>query len=145
MIEDTTRPHLVNLPTFADARGQLGVVEAANLPFEIRRLYYLFDVPIGAVRGEHGHKKLQQLLICMNGICEVILNDGTGQFHFRLETPAKGLYVPPGMWRSLRFHAAGTVICVLASRPFEREDYIYHFEEFLAWAKESRSQQGQQA
>jgi dTDP-4-dehydrorhamnose 3,5-epimerase-like enzyme len=134
-----TVPSVVAIRSHLDARGSLGVVEGADLPFEIRRIYYLFDVPIGAVRGEHGHKQLEQLIICMNGRCDITLNDGRGQFHFTLDRPTQGLHVPPGMWRQLRFREPGTVVCVLASRPYEVEDYIYSFEEFLTWAKARRA------
>lgn len=129
---------MVDLQNFSDARGCLGVVEAQDLPFDINRIYYLFDVPIGAVRGEHGHKELQQLLICMNGACRVTLNDSAERFHFDIDSPVVGLYVPPGMWRSLQFLAANTVVCVLASRPYEEEDYIYSFEEFRTWAQSKK-------
>lgn len=133
-----TLPAIVPIRSHLDARGSLGVVEQTDLPFEIKRVYYLFDVPIGAVRGEHGHKQLEQLMICMHGRVEITLNDGNGQFHFTLDTPAKGLRVPPGLWRSLKFLDPGTVVCVLASRPYETEDYIYSFEEYLAWARTRR-------
>lgn len=131
----TTVPELLDLTNFHDVRGQLGVVEQSSLPFEIHRIYYIFDVPIGAVRGEHGHKKLEQLLICMNGTCEVNLTDGTNHFDFKLDKPSKGLLVPCGMWRKIRFNAPDSVLCVLASRPYEKEDYIHSYEEFLVWTK----------
>lgn len=134
MIGDST-PRLVDVKTFTDLRGSLGVVEEGDLPFTILRVYYLFDVPLGAVRGEHGHKTLQQLLICMHGVCDVVLNDGSRQHHFVLETPAKGLYVPPGMWRRLDFRAPETVCCVLASQPYDRDDYLFAFEDFRAWVE----------
>lgn len=130
-----TLPAIVPVRSHLDARGSLGVVEQADIPFEIKRVYYLFDVPIGAVRGEHGHKLLEQLIICMHGRLEITLNDGHGQYHFTLDTPAKALRVPPGLWRSLKFLEPGTVVCVLASRPYETEDYIYSFEEYLNWAR----------
>lgn len=129
------QPAIVPVRTHLDGRGSLGVIEQADLPFPVRRVYYLFDVPIGAVRGEHGHKQLEQLMICMHGRLEVILNDGTGQFRFTLDTPGQALHVPPGLWRSLKFIEPGTVVCVLASRPYERDDYIYSFEEYLVWAR----------
>ena len=127
-------PVLLQLPRHVDGRGSLGVIEAADLPFDIRRIYYLHDVPMGAVRGEHGHKRLQQLILCMHGEVEVVLNDGISQFRFTLSDSSTGLYLPPGLWRRLRFVVPETVVCVLASRPYEREDYIYEYEEFLAWA-----------
>ena len=126
-------PSFFPVTTHRDARGSLGAMEGDDLPFDVRRVYYLFDVPIGAVRGEHGHKTLEQLMICMHGRVEVTLNDASGQFHFVLDSPAIALHIPPGLWRSLRFVDPDTVVCVLASQPYDRQDYIYTFEEFLTW------------
>lgn len=138
-VTEPTVPKLMEVACFSDARGQLGVVEDNDLPFEIKRIYFQFDVPIGAVRGEHGHKKLQQFMICMNGACEITFNDGTQQFHFQLDKPSIGLLVPPGLWRSIRFSVPDSVLCVLASRPFESEDYIYSYEEYLAWVQDKEA------
>lgn len=131
-------PHLLDAPAFVDGRGSLGVLEGAALPFDIARIYYLYDVPIGAVRGEHGHKRLHQLMICMHGQIEVTLNDGQRQHPFTLSSPAQVLYVPPGMWRRLRFLMPETVVCVLASRPYEVDDYIYEYEDFLTWVRQGK-------
>lgn len=130
-----TLPTLVQLPRHVDGRGSLGVIEGHGLPFEIRRLYYLYDVPMGAVRGEHGHKRLEQLILCLHGQVEIILNDGSRQFPFLLTDAGAGLYLPPGLWRRLRFLVPETVVCVLASRPYEKDDYIYEYEDFLAWTR----------
>ncbi|MEH6834738.1 MULTISPECIES: sugar 3,4-ketoisomerase [Falsihalocynthiibacter] len=133
IISDISKPCLLSLPNFSDARGQLGVVESGALPFEIKRFYYLFDVPLGAQRGEHGHKQLQQVMICLHGSCTVTLNDSKSTTEYKLTSPDVGLYVARGLWRSLSFDAPGTVVGVLASRPFETDDYLYTFEDFLAW------------
>lgn len=133
------QPTLIDLSNYLDIRGQLGVVEGSDLPFSIERVYYIFDVPIGAVRGEHGHMKLQQLMICMNGICEVSLTDGIDQYDFKLDKPSMGILVPAGMWRKIRFAVPDSVLCVLASRPYEPDDYIHSYEDFLQWAKDSRA------
>lgn len=130
-----TVPTLVQLPSHIDGRGSLGVIEGGGLLFDIQRIYYLYDVPMGAVRGEHGHKQLQQLILCMHGEVEIVLNDGQRQFPFTLSNAATGLYLPPGLWRRLRFLRPETVVCVLASRPYEKDDYIYEYEEFLAWTR----------
>ncbi len=137
-IKDINIPRILSVGSFADPRGRLCAIEGSSLPFSIQRVYYLYDVPIGAIRGEHGHKRLQQLFVCMSGACNVTLFDGATQYDFQLNDPANGLYVPAGMWRSLKFDEAGTVICVLASRPFERADYIYTFEEYLKWVKNGK-------
>ncbi|MEH6523991.1 sugar 3,4-ketoisomerase [Sulfitobacter sp.] len=131
-------PELIEIACFSDARGQLGVVEAAGLPFDIKRVYYLFDIPMGAVRGEHGHKKLQQFMLCMNGSCEITFNDGTRQFKFLLDSPSVGVLVPPGLWRSIRFIKPDSVLCVFASHPYEQEDYLYSYEEFLEWTIQNK-------
>lgn len=131
-------PALIALRHHLDGRGALGVIEAADLPFPLRRFYYLFDVPIGAIRGEHGHKRLEQVILCLHGRVEVSLNDGQRVRGFTLDTPLQGLYVPPGLWRRLEFREPGSVVGVLASRPYEPEDYIYHYEEYLAWVRAGR-------
>jgi len=131
-------PRLLDVPAFSDPRGALGVLEGAKLPFSIERVYYLYNVPIGAIRGEHGHKQLEQLMICMHGKTEITLNDGERQYPFTLESPSDVLYVPPGMWRQLRFLMPETVVCVLASRPYEVEDYLYEYEDFLSWVRQGK-------
>ena len=135
----TPKPHLMTIKSHPDARGNLSVIESDDLPFPIRRIYYLHGVPLGATRGEHGHKQLEQLMICMHGSCEVTLNDGRAHERFKLNDPSIALYVPPGMWRSLRFVEPDTVCCVLASRPYEKHDYIFGFEEFLAWSSQNKT------
>lgn len=137
-MSEGVEPRLMDVACFSDARGQLGVVESANLPFDIKRIYYLFDIPIGAVRGEHGHKKLQQFMLCMNGACEITFNDGTRQYKFLLDTPSKGVLVPPGLWRSISFKEPNSVLCVMASHPYEQDDYLYSYEEYLAWVRDEK-------
>lgn len=136
-----TGPVLVKLPRHTDGRGSLGVIEGQDLPFDIRRIYYLHDVPMGAVRGEHGHKRLEQLILCMHGQVEIILNDGERQFPFTLSDANTGLYLPPGLWRRLRFLVPETVVCVLASQPYEKDDYIFEYEEFLAWVRQKSGEE----
>ncbi len=131
-------PRLLPASEFIDGRGALGVLEGSALPFDVARVYYLYDVPLGAVRGEHGHKRLHQLMICMHGAVDITLNDGVRSHAFTLSSPAQVLYVPPGLWRSMRFVMPETVICVLASRPFEVEDYIYEFEAYLTWVRQGK-------
>lgn len=132
-------PGLLDIPNHVDARGSLGVLEGTALPFDIQRVYYLYDVPIGAVRGEHGHKRLHQLMICMHGQTEITLNDGVRQYPFILSGPSQVLYVPPGLWRRLRFVMPETVVCVLASRRYEPDDYIYEYEDFLSWVRQGKT------
>lgn len=128
-------PRLIDRNCFRDKRGGLCVLEGDDLPFAIQRVYYLFDVPFGAIRGEHGHKKLEQLIICMNGICDITLNDGYRSYEYRLERPTEVLYIPAGMWRQLHFREPSTVCCVLASAPYDKEDYLFSYEDFQAWVQ----------
>jgi dTDP-4-dehydrorhamnose 3,5-epimerase-like enzyme len=122
-------------PTYSDAKGSLSVLEGADIPFIIQRIYYIHNVPVGAVRGEHGHRELEQVIICLSGAVEVMICDGTQQEFVTLGDPATLLYVPPGRWRSVKFKEAGSVLCVVASRPFDKSDYIYDYEEFLEWKR----------
>lgn len=135
---ELTEPKLIDVSCFSDSRGQLGVIEGDGLPFDIKRVYYLFGIPMGAVRGEHGHKKLEQFMVCMNGSCEITFNDGTRQFKILLETPEKGVLVPSGLWRSIQFKEPSSVLCVMASQPYEEEDYLYSYEEYLKWVRENK-------
>lgn len=136
MIEQAAQ--LFDARTFLDARGSLGVIESADLPFDIQRVYYLFDIPLGAVRGEHAHRRLEQIILCMHGRVDITINDGEMAKSFVLDTPGQGLHLKPGMWRQLKFELPQTVVCVLASRPYELEDYIMNFEDFLKWVRAGR-------
>lgn len=129
-------PRVFDVNSFRDGRGGLCVLEGEGLPFTVERIYYLFDVPLGAIRGEHGHKKLEQLVICMNGACDITLNDGRQSYHFLLDDPAKALYIPPGMWRQLAFQKPSTVCCVLASTRYDRDDYLFTYEDFQKWVQD---------
>jgi dTDP-4-dehydrorhamnose 3,5-epimerase-like enzyme len=120
-----------DLWTYTDSRGKLTVVEGATLPFDIKRIYYIYDVPEGQPRGVHGHRELQQLMICMSGSVQVKLHDGRKHRVFSLDCPWKGLYVPPMSWRQLESFAPNTVCLVLASMPYSKADYFFHFDEFL--------------
>ncbi len=129
-------PELRNIRVHEDRRGSLGVFEDTDLPFAIRRVYYLFDAPLGAVRAEHGHRELAQFMVCMSGRCDVMVHNGTRAYHFDLASPALGLYIPPAMWRTVKFAEPGSVCCVFASMPYDRSDYLESFEEFLAFTAE---------
>jgi dTDP-4-dehydrorhamnose 3,5-epimerase-like enzyme len=121
------------LPKISDERGSLSFVESGNhVPFPIERIYYLYDVPGGAVRGGHAHKRLKQLIIAISGSFDVILDDGVSQKRVHLDRANIGLYVCPMIWRELDNFSPGSVCVVLASRPYEEEDYYRDHGEFLA-------------
>lgn len=126
---------LVRLPRLSDGRGSLSFVQPGPLlPFEIRRVYYLYDVPAGQLRGAHGHRKLQQLMVAVAGAVDVEVDDGRERRTFRLDAPDVGLYVSPMIWRNLTGFQPGTVCMVIASEPYDEADYFRNYDDFLAAA-----------
>ena len=123
---------IINIPKIEDPRGNLSVIENDVLPYEIKRVYYLYDVPSGAERGGHSHKEQQEFLVALSGSFDVILNDGQQQKTVTLNKPFEGLLIKNGIWRELKNFSSGAVCLVVASDVFEEEDYIRDFEEFLA-------------
>ncbi len=123
---------LINIPKIEDPRGNLSVIEHEVVPFDIKRVYYLYDVPAGAERGGHAHKKLQQFLVALSGSFDVLLNDGKVEKTVTLNKPFEGLLISKGIWRELKNFSSGAVCLVVASAVFEEADYIRDFEDFLA-------------
>jgi dTDP-4-dehydrorhamnose 3,5-epimerase-like enzyme len=131
--------HIINLPKIADPRGNLTFIEGGrHIPFEIQRVYYLYDTPGGAERGGHAHKNLHQLIIAMSGSFDVILNDGREKKRFHLNRSYYGLYVCPMIWRELDNFSSGSVCMVLASNFYDESDYFRDFQEFLKASKTAR-------
>lgn len=123
---------LIKIPKIEDTRGNLSVIENDIIPFEIKRVYYLYDVPAGAERGGHAHKEQKEFLIALSGSFDVILNDGKSEKVISLNKPFEGLLINEGIWRELKNFSSGSVCLVLASAIFDEEDYIRDFDEFLA-------------
>ena len=124
---------IIDIRKYTDTRGYLSVIEGGeDIPFEIKRIYYLYMVP-EAARGSHAHKQLQQLMVATSGSVHVTLDDGVNKKTFVLDKPWKGLHVVPGLWRDLDNFAGGTVCMVLASEHYAEEDYIRNYEEFLEY------------
>lgn len=122
---------IIDLPKINDRRGNLTFIEAnRHIPFEIKRVYYLYDVPGGESRGGHAHKRLQQFIIAANGSFDVILNDGFERKSFYLNRSYYGLYIPSMIWRELENFSSGSVCLVLASELYDEEDYIRDYETF---------------
>ncbi|MFW8635345.1 sugar 3,4-ketoisomerase [Cribrihabitans pelagius] len=123
---------VVDLPKITDVRGNLTFVEGQNhIPFDIRRVYYLYDVPGGADRGEHAHKDLHQFVICMSGSFDLVLDDGFGVKRFQLNRSYYGVYICPMIWRYLDNFSSGSVCMVLASDVYKESDYIRGRGDFL--------------
>jgi dTDP-4-dehydrorhamnose 3,5-epimerase-like enzyme len=130
---------IINLPKIADPRGNLTFIEGGrHVPFQIQRVYYLYDTPGGAERGGHAHKELQQLIVAMSGSFDVILNDGREKKRFHLNRSYYGLYVCPMIWRELDNFSSGSVCMVLASNFYDESDYFRDFQEFLKALKQTR-------
>jgi glyoxylate utilization-related uncharacterized protein len=124
---------VIDLPRIQDARGNLTSIEALQtVPFEIERVYYLYDVPGGGSRGGHAHKKLQQLIIAASGSFDVVVDNGRKKETFSLNRSYFGLYMPAMTWRELENFSSGSVCLVLASRHYEEEDYYRDYYDFLA-------------
>ena len=122
---------LIYLPKVDDVRGNLTFIEEnQHIPFPIRRVYYLYDVPGGESRGGHAHKELQQFIIAANGSFDVILDDGENKERYHLNRSYYGLYIPKMVWRELDNFSSGSVCLVLASQLYNEEDYIRNYDNF---------------
>lgn len=118
----------------SDRDGNLSVVENdKDVPFSVKRVYYLYDVPGGESRGGHAHRELEQLIIAASGSFRVTLDDGNCKRTFYLNRPYLGLYIKPGIWRDLDDFSSGAVCMVLASKVYTEEDYIRNYDEFLKY------------
>ncbi len=127
---------IIDLRKIHDVRGNLTPIEGGrDLPFDIKRIYYLYDVPSGESRGAHAHKELQQLIIAANGSFTITLDDGYNKKSFTLNRPYQGLYVVPGIWRDLDDFSSGAVLLCLASEHYAAADYIRDYDEFLKYKK----------
>ncbi|KGO90082.1 sugar 3,4-ketoisomerase [Flavobacterium suncheonense] len=122
---------IIKIPKIEDPRGNLSVIEKDILPFAMKRVYYLYDVPGGAERGGHSHKEQHEFLVALSGSFDVIVNDGKEEKKIVLNKPFEGLLIPNGIWRELKNFSSGAVCLVVASDVFDESDYIRDFEEFI--------------
>lgn len=126
-----SRCNIIKFPKITDPRGNLTFVEGnRHIPFDIKRVYYLYDVPGGAERGGHAHKELQQLIIAMSGSFDVVLDDGFGKWRYHLNRSYYGLYICPMIWRELDNFSSGSVCMVLASTFYDEAEYYRDYEGF---------------
>ena len=125
---------LITLPKNHQINGNLtAVTNSDEVPFEIKRVYYLYDVPGGFSRGGHGHKDLQQLIVALSGSFDLIVDDGTTKRTFTLSRPNVGVYMPAGLWRELDNFSSGSICFVLASHEYDENDYFRDYEKFIEW------------
>lgn len=129
------RHQLIEIPRSKDPSGDLSIIEKEILPFDMKRIYYLFDIPSGSKRGGHAHINQDEFLIPVSGSFDVVLNNGDETHHIHLNKPAVGLLIPHGYWRELENFSSGAVCLVLASDIFLEEDYIRDFHEFLEFKR----------
>jgi dTDP-4-dehydrorhamnose 3,5-epimerase-like enzyme len=124
---------LIDLPKVSDFRGNLSFIEGGrHVPFDIKRMFYIYDVPTGTERGAHAHRELQQFIICLGGSFDVQLDDGRGQKTVSLARPWQGLYIPPMVWAAELNFSTGAVYVVLASDFYDEADYFRDYASFLA-------------
>ena len=121
-----------HFPPHGDERGQLVAIEALqHLPFEIKRVYYIYDTLPGVRRGFHAHRCLQQILVCVHGSCKIHLDDGHETAEVLLDSPSEGLYISNDTWREMYDFSEGAVLLVLASEHYDEADYIRDYQQFL--------------
>ena len=124
---------IIEIPKIEDYRGNLAVIEEDVIPFEVKRVYYLYDIPAGSSRGGHAHKVLSQFLIALSGSFDVIIKNNGIEKRITLNNPSKGLLITPGNWRELENFSSGAVCLVLASDVYCENDYIRDFEVFKSF------------
>ena len=130
-IRKAKAPYIIDLPKIADQRGNLTFIEGnRHIPFSLRRTYYLYDVPAGAMRGGHAHRKTEEFIIAASGSFTVVLDDGKRRRKYFLNRPHYGLYVPQLVWRELENFSSGSICLVVASEEYDESDYYREYDEF---------------
>jgi len=125
-------PKLINLPKFLDPRGNLSFIEeSTHLPFKIRRVYWIYDVPGGEFRGEHAFRETEELITALSGSFDITLHDGSKEYRFSLNRSYYGVYVPKMIWRKLENFSTNSLALIIASTDFSEADYIRDFNDFL--------------
>lgn len=133
---DLSQVRIIELPKITDKRGNLSFVEEGkHIPFEIKRNYWIYDVPGGEIRGGHAYKENREFIIALSGSFDVILDDGRESRTYSLNRSYYGLYVPEKIWRQMVNFSTNSLALVIASTPFDRADYVYDYEEFKNMAR----------
>ena len=133
-VSDIHNCNVVELPKIHNRSGNITVIQnGLDLPFDIKRVYYLYDVPGGSERGGHAHKNLHQLIVAASGCFDVVIDDGKQKKIIQLNRPNFGLMVIPGIWREIVNFSSGAICFVLASEKYSEDDYIREYNEFKQW------------
>ncbi len=133
-----------HFPPHGDDRGQLIALEAMeHIPFQIRRVYYIYDTLEGVCRGKHAHRNLEQILICVHGSCKILLDDGFERREVLLDKPTEGLYISNDTWREMYDFSRDAVLLVLASEHYDEADYIRNYQDFLDMVRNNREENAQ--
>lgn len=131
--------NVIELPKIHNIAGNITIIQnGLTQPFDVKRVFYLYDVPGGSDRGAHAHKNLEQLIIAASGSFDVVLDDGTNKKVVELNRPYYALYVKPGIWGDIINFSSGAICLVLASEKFENDDYLRDYQEFIMFRKESK-------
>jgi len=124
-------PELIKLPKFLDRRGNLSFIEEeSHLPFKVRRVYWIYDVPGGEKRGGHAFKETHEMIVALSGSFDLLLHDGQKEYHYSLNRSYYGVLVPKMMWRTLENFSTNSLALIIASTDYSQEDYLYDFEAF---------------
>src|SRR5574344_1457761 len=136
MLNSVYDAKLLGLPKIEDPRGNLSIIEQIKqIPFEIKRVYWIYDVPGGKDRGAHAYKENEEFIVALSGSFDVELDDGRNKQTFSLNRSYFGVYVPKGMWRTMKNFSTNSLALVLSSTEYDKDDYIMDYEEFKAWVK----------
>jgi len=129
-------PHIIHLPKFEDSRGNLSFIEEfRHTPFKIERVYWIYDVPGGQVRGGHAFKKQQELIVALSGSFDVVVDDGNNKQTYSLNRSYYGLYLPNSLWRQMQNFSTNSLALVLSSTYYNEDDYIFDYKEFLKYGE----------
>ncbi|EKD32426.1 MAG: hypothetical protein ACD_77C00103G0037 [uncultured bacterium] len=135
------RIELINLPKLADPRGNLSFIEEfKHTPFKIERVYWIYDVPGGEIRGGHAFKVQQEIIVALSGSFDVVVDDGQTKQTFFLNRSCYGLYLPAGLWRQMQNFSTNSLALVLSSTHFNEEDYLYDYQEYLTYRRNNEFQ-----
>lgn len=134
--------NMISFEPHGDDRGQLVAIEEhKNIPFDVKRVYYIYDTLTDVRRGFHAHRSLEQVLVCVHGSCKILLDDGTDKETVVLDCPTKGLYVSNVVWREMYDFSPDAVLLVLASEYYDESDYIRNYDDFLKYIKDVNKKQ----